>query len=55
MRPWNTRKFAEALNQAGVKVRKLELEGVDHVGTLLALSAPFRWRAPVFEETVRVH
>lgn len=51
VRPWNTRKFAEALNQAGVKVRKLELEGVDHVGTLLALSAPFRWRAPVFEET----
>jgi len=53
VRPWNTRKFAEALSRAGVKVRKLEFGDVDHVGVLLALSAPFRWRAPVLEEIVR--
>ena len=53
VRPWNTRKFTEALRLAGVKVRKLEFEDVDHVGVLLALSAPFRWRAPVLEEIVR--
>ena len=53
VRPWNTRKFTEALRLAGVKVRKLEFGDVDHVGVLLALSAPFRWRAPVLEEIVR--
>ncbi|MGI9415478.1 MAG: alpha/beta hydrolase [Hyphomicrobiales bacterium] len=50
---WNTRKFAQALGEAGVKVRKLEFPGIGHVDTLLALSAPFRWRAPVLEETVQ--
>ena len=31
-------------------VRKLELEGIGHTGLVLAISRPFRWRAPVLEE-----
>ena len=49
---WNTRTLAEALEKAGVPVRKRELEGVGHVGIITALALPLRWRAPVLEEIV---
>ena len=50
VRLWNTRTFAAALSDAGVAVKKLELAGIGHAGIVLALSWPFRWRAPVLEE-----
>ncbi len=50
VRVWNTRTFAQALTKAGVTVEKLELPGIGHIGIVLSLSWPFRWRAPVLEE-----
>ena len=52
VRLWNTRTFAEALANAGVTVKKLELQGIGHIGIVLSLSWPFRWRAPVLDEIV---
>ena len=52
VRLWNTRTFAEALSNAGVAVKKLELQGIGHIGIVLSLSWPFRWRAPVLDEIV---
>ena len=50
VKPWNTRTFAQALDAAGVTVVKSEFPGIGHVGLVLALSRPFRWRAPVLAE-----
>lgn len=52
VRIWNTKTFAAALETAGVPVRKSEYEGIGHVGIVLALSWPLRWRAPLFEEVM---
>lgn len=49
---WNMQSLARDLRQAGVRVRSLEFDGVGHIGLVLALSRPFRWRAPVLEETL---
>ncbi|MEC9369621.1 MAG: alpha/beta hydrolase [Pseudomonadota bacterium] len=49
---WNLRQLAEALEAAGTPVRKLELDGLGHIGILLAVARPLRWRAPVLEEMV---
>lgn len=49
---WNTRQLAGALSAQGADVRTLELAGVGHIGIVLAISTPFRWRAPVLDEIV---
>jgi acetyl esterase/lipase len=46
----NMRTLGSALQSAGVPVRALELEGIGHTGLVLAISRPFRWRAPVLAE-----
>jgi acetyl esterase/lipase len=46
----NMRTLAAALQSAGAPVRALELEGIGHTGLVLAISRPFRWRAPVLKE-----
>lgn len=46
----NMRTLASALQSAGVHVRTLELERIGHTGLVLAISRPFRWRAPVLAE-----
>ena len=51
--PWNSRNFAKALKKAGVSVCKQELPGIGHVGLILALSKPLRWRGPVLEASVK--
>jgi acetyl esterase/lipase len=48
--PRNMTALADGLENAGVAVRSLLLPGVDHAGTLLALSRPLRGRAPVLDE-----
>lgn len=48
--PRNTTKLAALLRQAGVPVEERHYPGVDHVNMVLALSRPFRGRAPVLEE-----
>ena len=44
---YNTRELATALQAAGADVRKIEYAGIGHMGLVLAISRPFRWRAPV--------
>jgi acetyl esterase/lipase len=48
--PKNTVKLAARLRAAGVVVEERHYPGVDHVRMVLALSRPFRGRAPVLEE-----
>lgn len=52
VRLWNTRTLTEALTGAGVKVEKREFPDVGHVGVIVAMARPFRWRAPVLTETI---
>lgn len=52
VRLWNTRSMAKALNDAGAKSRKVEYEDIGHIGLIIAISRPFRWRAPILREIV---
>lgn len=47
VRPRNTRKLAKALREAGAVVEEQVYPGLDHAAPLLALSRPFRRKAPV--------
>jgi acetyl esterase/lipase len=46
----NMRTLADTLRASGAPVRALELADVGHTGLVLAISRPFRWRAPVLSE-----
>lgn len=48
--PRNTRKLAAALRDAGAKVEERHYPGVDHAGTVLALSRPFRRKATLLAD-----
>ena len=48
--PRNTVKLAARLRAAGVTVEERHYPGIDHIRMVLALSRPFRGRAPVLEE-----
>nr|WP_295108674.1 alpha/beta hydrolase [uncultured Caulobacter sp.] len=48
--PRNTRKLAAALREAGARVEERHYAGLDHAGTVLALSRPFRRRAPLLAD-----
>jgi len=48
--PRNTVKLAARLRAAGVTVEERHYPGVDHIRMVLALSRPFRSRAPVLDE-----
>jgi acetyl esterase/lipase len=50
VRPRNTEALASALRQGGVMVETRVYPDLGHAGVLLALSRPFRGRAPVLEE-----
>ncbi len=51
--PWNSRDFAKALRKQKVPVCKRELPGIGHVGLILAISKPLRWRGPVLESSIK--
>ena len=46
----NGRVLAKLLTDVGTPVRKIEPPGIGHAGLVLAISRPFRWRAPVLPE-----
>lgn len=48
--PRNTRKLAAAIRAAGGKVQEKHYAGVDHAGSVLALSRPFRGKAPILAD-----
>jgi len=47
VKPWNSREMAAALRSHGAGADLIEYGGLGHIGLLLALSRPFRWRANV--------
>lgn len=52
VKPWNTRTLAGALREAGAPVTKREFAGIGHIGLVVAIARPFRWRAPILDETL---
>lgn len=50
VRLFNTRELAAALQAKGNVVRTAEYDGIGHVGLVLAMSRPLRWRAPVLAD-----
>lgn len=52
VKPKNTHDLADALRAAGASVAVDMHARLGHAGTLLALSRPFRWRAPVLANIV---
>lgn len=53
VRLWNMEKMDATLDAARVPSSAIELDGVGHVGIMLAISRPFRWRAPVLPEILQ--
>lgn len=49
---FNAEDMAKALRQNGVRVENRLYPRVGHVGLILALSRPFRWRAPVLADSI---
>lgn len=49
---WNLEAMAAAYKKAGVPVREKRLQGFGHVGIVLSLAQPFRWRYSVVDEVV---
>ncbi|MEM1047421.1 MAG: dienelactone hydrolase family protein, partial [Pseudomonadota bacterium] len=48
----NIENLTARLKDAGIRHRSIVYPGVDHAGTLLAISRPFRGRAPVIQDVV---
>lgn len=48
--PRNTRKLAKAMREAGARVEERHYAGLDHAGTVLALSRPFRRKATLLAD-----
>lgn len=48
--PRNSRSLARRLAAAGVAAEIKEYPGIGHIGLLLALARPLRWRAPVLDD-----
>ena len=53
VRMFNQRDLETAYRAAGVPIETRELDGIAHIGIVLAVSRPFRWRAPVLDDMVR--
>ena len=49
---YNTRDLAAAIKANGQQVRVVEYPGIGHVGLILSVSAPLRWRAPTLDDMV---
>ena len=50
VKTWNQQHLTAAYARAGRPIRTLEFPGLGHMDTLLAISWPLRWRAPVLDE-----
>jgi acetyl esterase/lipase len=48
----NTRDLAAALTRAGAAVKVTDYPGIGHVGLVLTIARPLRWRAPVLDDIV---
>ena len=53
VKPRNSISLAAHLTEAGVEAEVVQYDGIDHVDILIALSRPFRGRAPVLEDATQ--
>lgn len=53
VRLYNTRELAATLAGKGDVVEATEYDGIGHVGLVMAISRPLRWRAPVLDDMTR--
>lgn len=49
---YNTRDLSAAIKATGQKVSVVEYPGIGHVGLILSVSTPLRWRAPTLDDIV---
>jgi acetyl esterase/lipase len=49
---FNADDMTRALSEKGVRVENHLYPGIGHAGLVLALSRPFRWRAPVLADSI---
>ena len=52
MRPYNAKNLEKALAQAGSPVELINYDGLSHEDVAMALSKPFRGKAPVLKDSV---
>lgn len=50
---YNTRDLVAALKAVGSAVETAEYSGIGHIGLVLTLAAPLRWRAPTLDDVVK--
>ncbi len=50
--PYNADELEAALRTRGVPVEKILYPGIGHIALVLAISRPFRWRAPVLDDSI---
>jgi acetyl esterase/lipase len=53
VKPFNTADLAATLKQVGTPVSVIDYPGIGHMGLVLAISRPFRWRAAVLDDMVK--
>jgi acetyl esterase/lipase len=49
---FNTRDLAAALGKLQAPVKVIVYKNIGHVGLIVAISKPFRWRAPILDDVV---
>lgn len=50
---WNSRNFAQAVNEAGGRASLMLYENVSHLGVITCFAWPLRWRAPCLDDVTR--
>lgn len=53
VRPYNARNLTKALEQVGAPVEMIDYDGLTHEEVVMALSRPFRGKAPVLRDSVK--
>jgi acetyl esterase/lipase len=48
----NRLKLAKALTEQGASVQRIDYPGIGHIGLVMAIGRPLRWRAPVLDDIV---
>lgn len=51
--PRNTRALAEKLRASGNEVEEIYYPGIGHIGIILSLSRPFRYKAPLLDDMAK--
>lgn len=50
VKPWNTNELADRLTALGDPAERRIYDGIGHIGLVLTLAGPLRWRAPALDD-----